>query len=107
MGAVEKGTYAITAQFTDDAGVTTIPTAATWSLLDMDGNIINSRNAVTISSLATSVTVVLSGNDLALSVGDAGDRRFLVEALYTSSLGSGLPLRKEYTFNIENLSGVE
>jgi hypothetical protein len=106
MAAIEEGTYVITARFTDENGAAEIPTAITWSLLDLDGNVINSRNKVVIAAPATTVTVVLSGNDLSLTASDSRDRRFLVEATYTSTLGAGLPLKKEYNFSIDGLVGV-
>jgi len=71
--------------------------------------VINSRQDVVISSLAASVDVVLSGADLAVDTGFAGaaqERTFTVEAVYTSSLGSGLPLTAACRFNVENLIAV-
>ncbi len=105
MAAIEESTYIITAIFTDDSGVAMTPLTLTWSLTDLDGTIINSRNKVT-ATVATSYDVVLSGDDLALSAGDSGNRRLLMEGTYTSSAGTGLPFRKTYQFAIENLVGV-
>lgn len=105
MAAIEEGTYIITAAFTDEQSVAMIPTTITWSLMDLDGNIVNSRNKVSATA-ATSYDIVLSGNDLSIPVGDSGNRRLLVEATYTSSAGTGLPLKKEYAFQIEKLVGV-
>ncbi len=106
MAAVEDGTYVITARFTDENSAAVVPSAITWTLLGLDGNVINSRTKVAVAVPATTISVVLSGNDLALTASDSGDRRLLVEATYTSSLGTGLPLKKEYNFSIDNLAGV-
>lgn len=104
--AQEKSTLVVTVAFTDENGDAVTPTAATWTLTDGQGAVINSRSAVAISSLSTSVTIVLSGDDLAISDPDVLDRVLLVEATYNSSAGSGLPAKKEYSFNVNNLLGV-
>jgi len=105
MGAIEGGTYVISAQFSDELGVTMVPTTVTWTLLDMDGDVINSRSDVSATA-ATTINIVLSGNDLAMEDNDSGKRLVLVEATYTSSYGAGLPLKKEYPFTIDRLTGV-
>jgi hypothetical protein len=73
-------------------------------LTDIAGEVINSRTAVAISPIAQTGDIVLSGADLAIPDGVAGDveRRFRIAALYDSSLGSGLPLTGEAQFTIEN-----
>ena len=40
------------------------PTTMAWTLMDVAGNIINSRSAVNISSPAADQDIVLSGDDL-------------------------------------------
>jgi hypothetical protein len=102
--AIEESTYPVTVSFTDEAGAAVIPTAATWTLSDKNGNVVNSREDVVISSLAASVTIVLSGDDLALSNGRI--RKLTIKATYNSSLGNGLPLKDEVTFLITNLVNV-
>ena len=47
---------------------------------------------------------MLSGDDLV--VGSSQTRRLLVEATYTSDLGSSLPSKDEAEFEISNLVGV-
>jgi len=71
----------------------------------MDGDIINSRSDISATA-ATTINIVLSGNDLAMEDNDSGKRLVLVEATYTSSYGTGLPLKKEYPFTIDRLTGV-
>lgn len=104
--AIEESTYAITISFTDDTGAAVVPTSATWTLTDAQGTVVNSRSAVTISSLAASKTIVLSANDLSLAGYFGKDRILTVEAVYTSSLGSGLPMKQEVRFTITDLLNV-
>lgn len=104
----EKGTAVFTVAFTDEDGSAVTPGAATWTLTDKKGNAINSRTAVTISPLSTSVTIVLSGDDLALGSETTSDheRHLTVEYTYTSSAGSDLPGKAVAIFHIEDLVAV-
>ncbi len=109
VNAQEKSTYVITAAFKDENGQDVVPDSATWTLTDEDGTVINSRQDVTISSLAASVNIVLTCADLAVDTGFAGtaqERIITVSATYTSSLGSGLCLKSAAKFNVENLISV-
>ena len=109
VNAQERSTYVITIGFKDEDGQDVIPTSAAWTLTDEDGTVINSRQDETITPLAASVDVVLTGADLAVDTGFAGaaqERTFTVEAVYTSSLGSGLTLKAACKFNVENLIAV-
>ena len=78
----------------------------TWSLLEPDGTVVNEREDVTVSP-AESVTIVLSGDDLAMDEAYDVERILLIEGTYDSDLGSDLPLRDQLTFTIEDLVGVE
>lgn len=103
--APERATYAITATYLDDDGVNVIPSAATWTLTDLSGNVINGRSAVAIATPSLSNTIVLSGADLA--IGTYGiNRELLVEYTYTSSLGAGLLGKYACRFEILNFTGV-
>lgn len=105
----EKATGVINAAFTDEDGATVVPTACTYTLTDNSGNIINNINQ-TAASLASSVDIVLTGDDLAIQTTEVSEaqvlRRLLVEFEYTSSLGSGLPGKQSGSFLIENLLAV-
>ena len=104
--AIEEATYIITVAWLDDAGAAVTPSAATWTLTDLDGDVVNSRSNVTINSLSTTNTIVLSGADLALLTTLNGPTRvLLVEYTYTSSAGSDLPGKAQATFTIEDLVG--
>lgn len=107
--AVEQSTYAIVASFTDDLGVAVAPNAGlTWSLYKKVAGgmtVVNSRLNVAIASAST-ITIVLSGNDLALVAGESKTRFMLLQGTYNSSLGANLPLKEEITFPVINLNGV-
>ena len=107
--AVEKSTYIVTLTFTDEDNDPVTPATGTWTLTDEDGTVINSREDEVISSLDTSVDVVLSGDDLAVSDGFTGKsewRIFTFEGTYNSDLGVGLPLRDQLKFPVYNLGAI-
>ena len=108
--AVEESTIAITIDFEDEDGDAVVPTEAKWTLTNDDGDVVDTRERVNISSLASSVDVVLKGSNLQILSGESGDRfatrRFLIEAKYNSSLGTGLPLNESCTFPVRNLKYV-
>ena len=109
VDAQEKSTYVVNCAFKDEDGQDVIPTSAVWTLTDEDGTIINSREDVVIASLAASVNIVLTGDDLEIDTGFAGtaqERTITVEAVYDSDLGTGLTLKAAARFNIENLIAV-
>jgi len=104
--AVEESTYPITMDFLDSANDPVTPNSATWSLVDEDGTVINSRSEVTITGLSTSKTIVLEGQDLAISAGFTGNaekRFFVLEAEYDSDLGTDLSLNDQLEFPVLRL----
>lgn len=103
----EQGTMAVTiGSFTDAAGTVVTPTAIEWRLMDSAGAVVNSRSAVSVTP-ASSVVILLRGDDLALSGAYVDGWRFLlVTYTYDSSLGTGLVDRIERRFEIEPLLGV-
>lgn len=104
--AREASTFVVQAVFTNEDGDSVTPSAITWSLTDAAGTVVNARTDVAVSSPASTINIVLSGNDLLLT-GYAGTVRILtVEATYTSALGSGLPLKAAARFVVEPLVGV-
>ena len=105
--AIEKGTYVITASFYDDTETLVTPNSGlTWTLTDVNGNVINSRSAVAITSAST-VYVVLTNNDLALGTGTRNAIRcLLITGTYDSTRGSGLAIRDQVIFEIDNLVAV-
>ena len=107
--AEEKDTFGITVAFTDgdNSGVT--PNAGlNWSLVDGDGTVINNRTAITISP-ASSVLIVLSGNDLQFQSDEstAVKRHLHIAGTYDSLLfGSGVSLNKEVQFTLHDTSKI-
>ena len=99
--AKEESTYTITVSFFDDDDVATTPASATWTLSDLKGNIINSREDVSIGSLGTSVEIKLSGDDLAIGLYGT-TRVFTIQGVDSA----GDPFNDECRFDIENLVNV-
>ena len=60
---IDKSTFVITVRFFDEDEVAMTPVTATWTLTKLNGTVINSRSAVSITP-ATSANIVLSGADL-------------------------------------------
>ena len=103
----EKSTYRVTAACTDSTGASVTPKTATWTLTDYDGTVINSRTAVAITPTAATMTMVLTGADLAITSGKDGRRILLVEAIYDSATdGTDRYLKKEHKFTVSNLIAV-
>lgn len=105
--AFEEGTYIVTIDFVDEAGDPQVPNAGlNWTLVDDAGNVINSRTGVSISP-ASSVAVVLSGDDLALAGSEAEERHLVVQGTYNSATyGSDLPLKVEVIFWVVEVATV-
>lgn len=102
---VDRGVIVVTMAFTDAGGTATVPNSITWTLTDRYGTVINEREDVTVATPAASVSVTLSGDDL--DHNDGAFRRFIVDAEYDSTEGSGLPLRGMAYFPIEDIDKVE
>jgi hypothetical protein len=101
VSAVEKSTYIVTAAFVNEDGDAVTPETVVWTLSDIDGTVINSRENVS-ETPATTVNIVLTGDDLGVST--VGPKRVVtVLATYNSDYGSLLKLKAAATFIIENL----
>jgi hypothetical protein len=94
--ATQGSTYAIPVSFKDENDQAVTPNAAEWYLYDLDGNIINDREAIEIETPSTTNTIVLTGDDL-----PAGTLRVLVLFTYDSDLGDDLPARVEIEFTVD------
>ena len=104
--ADEESTYIVTAAFTDADGETVTPTTVVWDLTDTKGNIINEREDVVVTP-ASSVNIVLTGDDLAIDeAGDEVSRIITVKAVYNSDYGTGLYLKKAAIFTLKNLVAI-
>ena len=104
LHAIEESTYLATAAFTDAAGDPVTPDSVKWTLSDMEGTVINTRLNVP-ETPATSVDIVMSGDDLALQTGETGTvkRLLTVAAVYDSTEGLNLPLNEEVVFLLDPL----
>lgn len=105
--ASEGSSYVIIADFVEKTSENRIGTPVApnpglvWSLRDGYGNVINERENVPLDS-AESVTVVLSGDDLALT-GDYPETRYITfEGSYNNEFGT-IPFIKQASFQIEDL----
>lgn len=102
--AIDKSTYVIVATFRDEDDALVTPNSGlNWTLTKLDGTVINSRNAVSITP-GTSVTIVLSGADL--DYDDGRERVLTIQGTYDSDLGSNLPLKDQVRFTVQDLIAV-
>jgi len=103
--AIEESTYVVTVDFTNEDGDALEVKSVTWTLTDVSGNVINSRENEEATP-GSSVNIVLSGDDLAI-IPDVSNKRILtVDAVYDSSYGTDLPLKGRAEFTIEDLTAV-
>jgi len=107
--AKEKSTYVVTCVMTDSTGAAVIPSSITWTLSKDADTIINDRENVEVSVPASTIKIVLSGNDLAVLPSENNtsvERILTVNAVYDSDLGSNLPIKDSAKFWIENITNV-
>jgi len=102
---LEEGVLVVTVAPKDESGAAVSPSAMTWTLTNRAGTVVNSRSQVSVTP-STSVTIVLSGADLALLADSDNKRELLVEYTYSSSAGSNLPGKDVLRFEIQPLAGV-
>jgi hypothetical protein len=103
--AKEQGTYIVRYSFLDENEEPASPNALAWSLLRDGATVVNERDSVELDP-DTTVTIVLSGDDLARWPDDSGERRLFLQGTYDSTLGSDLPYTDELLFSVEDLHGV-
>jgi len=106
--AHERSTYSIDISFYDEEGNPVIPkTGLKWSLTKADGTTIVNAKKDTIITPAAMVTILLSGADLALDIGEKlGYRYVIVEGTYDSTLGTNLPFKDHIKFPIIDIAKV-
>lgn len=104
--ATELSTCVIQCDFTDEDGNAVAPETLTWSLMDLNGEIINEREEVIVTDPASTEFITLTGDDLALDKAADTDRVLLLEGTYDSAYGTGLYLRETARFTISNTIGV-
>lgn len=100
--AVEQSVYWITVGFLDEDNNAMAPDTATWTLTDIEGNIINEREDVSITTPGTSEVIELSGDDLAVDGNDIVQRLVTIEGTYTSvNYGASKPFKFQIQFPVE------
>ncbi len=100
--ANEKSTYWITIGFLDEDNGAMAPDVATWTLTDMEGNVLNAREDVAISTPETEEILELSGDDLAVDGNDIVNRLVTLEGTYTSDThGADKPFTLQIQFPVE------
>lgn len=104
--AKDKSTYIVTASFKDEAGDAVVPNSITWTLTDINGNVINSREDVTVTTPAASVDIVLSDNDLDVTSYASSTAVLLIEAVVNLLAGNDKAVKDEVRFLIEDLVAV-
>lgn len=107
--ADEKGSYGIQVSFLDSAGDSVAPKTLAWSLVDLAGNVINSRKDVAVASPGSSEIVSLRGNDLAIiTASNRQEQRILiVSGTYDDiNLGADAPFYGEIRFVVDNQTNV-
>ena len=104
--AREQGTLLVKLTFYDEENNEVTPSTVLWTLTDVNGAIINSKEDVALTGITNPDYVVLTGNDLAISGNNDVIRKLLVEATYNSAHGTGLKLNQEIEFSIENLTAI-
>lgn len=102
----EKGTCFVSATFKDQLGADVVPNNPTWSLTDKDGNYINNHEDVAWADPAATMTLVLSGDDLALIADQTLERVFTVKATYDTPGYTDLPIHGEAWFTIQRLVDI-
>lgn len=110
--AQEGSTYAVSIRLYErrmsvlsSNSITIIPSSASWTLLDDNGEVVNGKDSIPISP-SSRMTVVLSGADLILNGDYPERRRLIIEGTYDGAYGSNLPFRKELIFHIEDIKGT-
>ena len=106
--AKEGSSFGIQIDFEDEEGTALAPTTLTWSLVDEDNAIVNSRQDVSITTPSSTEVIVLSGDDLIAVENEEGIHTHLwlvIQGTYTSDLGIDLPFKDQVRFSVEPIKG--
>lgn len=108
---IQDGTGALGFAFEDFDGNARAPNTFYWTLTDADGNVINSREGVE-ETPDTTVYVVLSGDDLAISEGGVVNqvmRYITIYGEHDTTIGGTLysdkPYKHQFSFILEEYGG--
>ena len=106
--AVESSTFIITVSFFDESNLPVEPETMSWTLRDAAGTIVNDREDVAIDTpIGSSTTILLSGDDLALTGYFSGLRTITLEGTYDSDLMTGAPISAATIFKIDPVIKAE
>lgn len=105
--ATEESSVGIKFTFTKEDGTAPTISSMTWTLTDTDGAVINGREDVSISSPTAEQTIILSGDDLALTNQEHEYewRVLTIEAMVAITTGT-IPIRESARFVIYNLVAI-
>jgi hypothetical protein len=104
--ADEASTYVVRATYYDDNNSAVTPTSVTWTLTDGDGNVVNSRQDISIVAPSTYNDIVLGATDLRCHSTKDETRNLIVEYIYTSTTGAGLPGTAQVSFIVQKIQKV-
>ena len=105
--AIEHSTEVITVRFLDEDENPVAPNTAVWTLTTGDGEVVNNRFRVAITSPSSVENIVLTGADLQILGNTLREFRVLtVEATYNSSYGTALSLVNSVSFWVSNLPAI-
>ena len=109
--ANESSSYYVLATFYDEDDSPVVPDTLKWTLEDISGNIVNSRDDVVVTTLNSTVVIALSGNDLAVDGYFSNRRVMTFTGTYTTNISGtavSMPTNQSVMFDIDRiLSPVE
>ena len=102
----EEGTAIFRLIFKDENGNLIAPTTLNWDLTALDGTILAYNQSIAVP--AATYYLPVYGAHLRILDGESsyGERLITFRGTYNSSNGSGLPLRKQIAFRVQNLRMV-
>ena len=100
----DKSLRTIVVAFTDDDDIAVTPTTITWTLTDISGSIINSRENVNVATPAAEIDVVLEGADV--DYDDGEERVLTLKVVGNVNAGNSKTWYDEVRFQIEDLLNV-
>ena len=99
--ATEKSSFKVTMTFYDESGNAVAPDTMLWTLTDKGGSVINSQEDNVISSPASTESILLEGDDLAVDGNSPVTRIITFQGTYTSAqFGAGKLLKDQSLFTI-------
>ena len=101
--ARERGHYTVSITFYDEDNALVTPTNLLWTLTDMDGNVINNRDAVTVTPSESTENDILGSADTVIVAGQINERLFLAEWIYNSTYGTGITSKKQAIIVIDDI----